>query len=94
MAKEKRKSVNTIGGLARLMQEEFLGVNNRLGNLEVDMNGVKTDIREVKTDVGMLKFDMSEVKKDVSEMKKSSSELFVKYESTRARTSDATGALR
>ena len=92
--KNGKKSVTTIPGLARLMQEEFLRVHNRLGNVETDVGTLKTDVGTLKGDmgvlkedvgtlkgdVGILKLDMHEVKRDLREMKEKSSELFLKLD--------------
>lgn len=81
MAKKNgRKSVTTIPGLARLMQEEFSVVHNRLGAVEADVGTLKADVGTLKGDVGILKIDMHEVKRDVREMKEKSSEQFAKID--------------
>lgn len=87
MAKKNgKKSVTTIPGLARLMQEEFSNVYGRMDagfadvhkRMDAGFLEIHNRLGNVETDVGVLKMDMHEVKRDIQEMKEKSSELFEK----------------
>lgn len=72
----KEDLTEAIGGLAAMVQQEFVSVNKRLDSIGSDVAELKTDVAELKTDVAELKQVTTDLKQttrvlvgDVAEIK-------------------------
>jgi chromosome segregation ATPase len=82
MTEEKNKNNKnmTIDDLARLMQEEFSGINKRFDGVDKRFDEVDERFDGVETRLGGVETELAEVKSDVKWMKDNSGELFTKLD--------------
>lgn len=73
MEKQRPRKVSTIDGLARLMQEEFVGVNGKFEGVNRRFDGVHAEFSRVHK-------RLDAVENGLRDMKESSSELFAKLD--------------